>query len=341
MSLCSRDCSLPPLHISHFLFVPLTLGLSILLAIMETRYVQDPAKRNTGPWRNSGEVFSSTSLSASSPGSRSNFSSGPTCRCTPLCGGHIRAAPRHRGDGRLLSRIDLHRCLGFRVGTSFPPAHSVTIWLVAVAANLSSRLGPDRERMDAAPGGLHDERGSARAVRPRRRHHAGLRPAHHTPHARGRRCHRLLRDGGERLPSTANAVPPIPFTRSFRMGLSMALIFGFFVVTTGSSLRDVPVPAFSTPPSSPLWNRTGRRAITRPSTSSRFPILQERRTASRSVAFPEPSACSPFILPGQRSPAFGTYRGQDRPPRPGHLPLLPVDDRPRQPAAPSRDRGVA
>lgn len=52
----------------HFLFVPLTLGLAFLLAIMESVYVMT-GSRSTRTWSSSGASCSaSTSPSASPPG---------------------------------------------------------------------------------------------------------------------------------------------------------------------------------------------------------------------------------------------------------------------------------
>jgi len=123
----------------HFLFVPLTLGLSILIAIMETKYVRtgdEEYKRMARFW---GKIF------------LINFAIGVVTGITLefQFGTNWSRYSQYVGDifGSLLA---IEATVAFFLESTFiavwalgwnrlsAKAHAVTIWLVAVAANLSA-----------------------------------------------------------------------------------------------------------------------------------------------------------------------------------------------------------
>jgi cytochrome d ubiquinol oxidase subunit I len=123
----------------HFLFVPLTLGLSVLLAIMETKYVRtgdEEYKRMAKFW---GKLF------------LINFAIGVVTGLTLefQFGTNWARYSRYVGDifGSLLA---IEATVAFFLESTFiavwafgwnrlsAKAHAVTIWLVALAANLSA-----------------------------------------------------------------------------------------------------------------------------------------------------------------------------------------------------------
>src|SRR5512137_214871 len=123
----------------HFLFVPLTLGLSILIAIMETIYVRtgdEDYKRMAKFW---GKIF------------LVNFAVGVVTGITLefQFGTNWSRYSRYVGDifGSLLA---IEASVAFFLESTFiavwafgwnklsPKAHAVTIWLVAVASSLSA-----------------------------------------------------------------------------------------------------------------------------------------------------------------------------------------------------------
>ncbi|MCU0573009.1 MAG: cytochrome ubiquinol oxidase subunit I [Syntrophobacteraceae bacterium] len=123
----------------HFLFVPLTLGLSLMIAIMETRYVRtgdEEYKRMAKFW---GKIF------------LINFAIGVVTGITLefQFGTNWSRYSRYVGDvfGSLLA---IEASVAFFLESTFigvwafgwkrlsPKAHAVSIWLVALAANVSS-----------------------------------------------------------------------------------------------------------------------------------------------------------------------------------------------------------
>ena len=123
----------------HFLFVPLTLGLSVLIAIMETKYVRtgdEDYKRMAKFW---GKIF------------LINFAIGVVTGLTLefQFGTNWSRYSRYVGDifGSLLA---IEASVAFFLESTFiavwafgwkrlsPKAHAVTIWLVAIASSLSA-----------------------------------------------------------------------------------------------------------------------------------------------------------------------------------------------------------
>jgi len=123
----------------HFIFVPVTLGLSILLAIMETRYVrtgQEMYKRMTKFW---GKLFIINFVLGVVTGITLEFQFGTNWSRYSAYVGDI--------FGSLLA---IEATLAFFLESTFlgvwvfgwnrvsPKLHAASIWLVALAANLSA-----------------------------------------------------------------------------------------------------------------------------------------------------------------------------------------------------------
>ena len=191
----------------HFLFVPLTLGLSILIAIMETLYVRtgdEDYRRMAKFW---GKIF------------LINFAVGVVTGITLefQFGTNWSRYSKYVGDifGSLLA---IEATVAFFLESTFlavwvfgwnrlsPRLHCLCIWLVAVASSLSRLVDPDRQRLDAAPGGLRPPQRPGRTVGLSGRDHPALRLPDILPH-RQRRLHPggLLRDGDQRLSPAAEA----------------------------------------------------------------------------------------------------------------------------------------
>jgi cytochrome d ubiquinol oxidase subunit I len=125
--------------IFHFLFVPLTLGLSVLIAIMETKYVRSGDEEYRRMARFWGKIF------------LINFAIGVVTGITLefQFGTNWSRYSRYVGDifGSLLA---IEATAAFFLESTFiavwafgwrrlsPKAHAVTIWLVAFASNLSA-----------------------------------------------------------------------------------------------------------------------------------------------------------------------------------------------------------
>jgi len=123
----------------HFLFVPLTLGLSILIALMETKYVRtgDETYRNMAKFW--GKIF------------LVNFAVGVVTGITLefQFGTNWAQYSKYVGDvfGSLLA---IEASVAFFLESTFiavwalgwkklsPKAHAVSIWLVALASNISA-----------------------------------------------------------------------------------------------------------------------------------------------------------------------------------------------------------
>lgn len=87
----------------HFIFVPLTLGLVVLLAIMETLYVRtgnEVYKRMVKFW---GKLFLINFVLGVVTGITLEFQFGTNwSQLLGICGRHLRLAAGHRSHGRLL-----------------------------------------------------------------------------------------------------------------------------------------------------------------------------------------------------------------------------------------------
>ena len=125
--------------IYHFLFVPLTLGLSLLVAVMETMYVRTgnaAYKKMTQFW---GKLFLINFIMGVVTGIVQEFQFGMNWAGYSRFVGNIFGAP-----------LAVEALVAFFLESTFlglwifgwdklsPKAHAVTIWLVAVASNLSA-----------------------------------------------------------------------------------------------------------------------------------------------------------------------------------------------------------
>lgn len=218
----------------HFLFVPLTLGLSVLIAIMETLYVRsgDPEYRRMA--RFWGRVFLTNFVVGVVTGITLEFQFGTNWS----------GYSRYVGDifGSLLA---IEATAAFFLESTFiavwalgwnrlsPKAHAVSIWLVAAASNLSAVWILIANSWMQHPVGFVIRNGRAEltdflAVVTQK--YAILTFFHTVAGAyvltgfviMGASAYHLLRKQHVRF-----------FTRSFRMGLAMALIFSLFEMVEG------------------------------------------------------------------------------------------------------------
>ena len=194
----------------HFLFVPLTLGLSILIAIMETVYVRtgdEDYRRMARFW---GKIFII------------NFAVGVVTGITLefQFGTNWSRYSKYVGDifGSLLA---IEATLAFFLESTFlavwifgwkrlsPKLHCVCIWLVAFASNLSRPVDPDRQCLDAASGGLRPQKWPGRTLGLSGGSHPAICLSDLLPYRqRGLHPGGLLRDGDQRLSSAAEAGEP-------------------------------------------------------------------------------------------------------------------------------------
>ena len=218
----------------HFIFVPLTLGLSILVAIMETKYLRTGNEvylRMTKFW---GKIFVI------------NFAIGVVTGITLefQFGTNWSRYSKYVGDifGSLLA---IEATTSFFLESTFlaiwifgwnrisPKLHCLAIWLVAIA---SSTLGPvdfNCQRLDAASGGLCAPKWPGRIGELLHGRHEPIRLADFLSHHSGAyilsgffvmgvSAYHLLRKQHTEF-----------FTKSFRLGLTFALIFSVAEVVQG------------------------------------------------------------------------------------------------------------
>ena len=104
----------------HFLFVPLTLGLSILIAIMETIYAKSGDEEYRRMARFWGKIFLVNFAVGVVTGITLEFQFGTNwSRYSSFVGGHFRFAAGRGGHGCFLPGIHLHRGLGVRLEPTF------------------------------------------------------------------------------------------------------------------------------------------------------------------------------------------------------------------------------
>ncbi len=147
----------------HFLFVPLTLGLSVLVAIMETQFVRtgDPQyKRMTKFW---GKLFVINFALGVVTGITLEFQFGTNwSRYSEVRRRHIRLSPCNRSHRRIFPRIHIHRSVVVRVEEALSQGpcglHLAGGWSIKHFSILD--LG--RKLVDAAPRGLRDPKRQGR-----------------------------------------------------------------------------------------------------------------------------------------------------------------------------------
>ncbi len=191
----------------HFLFVPLTIGLSLLVAGMQTAWVRTEDERYLRMTKFWGEAVPDQLRHGRGDGHRAGVPVRDELeRLQPLRRRHLRCAAGDRGPARLLHGVDLPRAVDLRLGQA-PEAASSGLHLARGDRHRAlGLLHPRRELVDAA----------SRRVRPRPRHRTG--PAHRLrrgPHQLHRRRrvhahhHGLLRHGRHVRPGH-QCLAPVP-----------------------------------------------------------------------------------------------------------------------------------
>ena len=153
----------------HFFFVPLTLGLAVLVAIMETMYVRtgdETWRRMTKFW---GKLFLINFAMGVVTGIVQEFQFGMNWSEYSRFVGDIFGAP-----------LAIEALLAFFLESTFlgvwifgweklsKKAHLAAIWLVAIGSNLSALVDPDRQLLHAGAGRLHPAQRPGRDDRFRR-----------------------------------------------------------------------------------------------------------------------------------------------------------------------------
>ncbi len=212
--------------IFHFFFVPLTIGLSFLVAIMQTlAYRQkDPGWDRLS--RFFGRLFLINLAVGVVTGHRPRVPVRPELVLVlGLRRQHLRGPARHRGPAGVLPGVDLRRPVDLRAGTPLgPPAPRHDL----AGRRRHGALGavhPRRQRLDAAPGRLQGRPRSGGAhellADPRQLHPVGPVRPHRArrlrhgggPHARHQRLAGAPRPGrsrqSPRLPAAAPTSPRV------------------------------------------------------------------------------------------------------------------------------------
>ncbi len=191
----------------HFLFVPLTLGLSVITAIMETIYVRTGDEDYYRAARFWGKILLVNFAVGVVTGITLEFQFGTNwSRYSPLCGGHFRVPAGHRGDPGIFPGIDLPGGLGLRLEAPLPqgPCH-----LHLAGGHRLQPFGPvdpHRQCLDAAPGGLCLQERAGRTGQFPGGSHPTLRLADFLPrHQRGLHPVGLCGHGDQRLSPAAQA----------------------------------------------------------------------------------------------------------------------------------------
>jgi len=148
----------------HFLFVPLTLGLSILIAIMETKYVRTGDEEFRDMARFWGKIFLINFAIGVVTGITLEFQFGTNwSRYSEYVGdifGSLLAIERRCP----FSWITLSRSVGLR-GKRLSPRRTPSRLARALSANVSA-LWFRIANSDAAPGGMYHTKRQGRADRP-------------------------------------------------------------------------------------------------------------------------------------------------------------------------------
>ena len=179
----------------HFTFVPLTLGLAPLLAVMQTLWHRTGDEK----WLRMTRFFGTLFLINFAIGVATGLVHGVSVRhelghLLELCRRRLRLAARDRGPRGVHARGDLHRALGLRLGPALAEG-SPRDHLPRLARHLAlGVLHPGGELLDAAPGRLRDQLAdeSRGGERHRQHPHPGVRALRLDPRDPGRAAHRRL-----------------------------------------------------------------------------------------------------------------------------------------------------
>ena len=139
----------------HFLFVPLTLGLSVLVAYMEVRYARtgnETYLRMTKFW---GKLFLINFAVGVVTGITLEFQFGTNwSQYSAYVGGYIRAFAGHRGVRGILSGVDPVGHLDIRMEKIVENGPRHCHVSCGGGQQHFGDVDPDCQRMDAEPGGL-------------------------------------------------------------------------------------------------------------------------------------------------------------------------------------------
>ncbi len=218
----------------HFLFVPLTLGLSILIAIMETRYVRTGDEEYRRMARFWGRIFLINFVIGLVTGITLEFQFGTNWS----------RYSEYVGDifGSLLA---IEATVAFFLESTFiavwafgwkrlsPKAHAVSIWLVAIASNVSAIWILTANAWMQHPVGyvIRNGRAELESFREVMTNSFAIHMILHTVagayilagfFVMGISAYHILRKQNISL-----------FTKSFKMAMTLALIFSIFVVAQG------------------------------------------------------------------------------------------------------------
>ena len=137
----------------HFLFVPLTLGLSVIVAIMETVYVMTDRpiwRQMTKFW---GTLFGINFVLGVATGITMEFQFGMNWSYYSHYVGDIFGAPLAiEGLMAFFLEATFVGLFFFGWDRMSKRAHLVVAWLVAIGVELLGPVDPDRQWLDAEPG---------------------------------------------------------------------------------------------------------------------------------------------------------------------------------------------
>ncbi len=123
----------------HFLFVPLTLGLSVIIAIMETQYVRTGEEQYRNMARFWGKIFLINFAIGVVTGITLEFQFGTNwSRCSKYVGDVFGSLLAIEASVAFFLESTFVAVWAFGWNRLSPKAHAVSIWLVALASNLSA-----------------------------------------------------------------------------------------------------------------------------------------------------------------------------------------------------------
>ena len=125
--------------ISHFFFVPVTIGLAFLMAILHTKWYRSGEIRHERLTRFFGTLLLINVAIGVVTGLVQEFQFGMNWSAYSLYRRRrLRRSAGDGGAGRVLPRVDVPRALGLRVEGAASRIHLLSAWLVAAGAMLSA-----------------------------------------------------------------------------------------------------------------------------------------------------------------------------------------------------------
>ena len=111
----------------HFLFVPLTIGLALLVAVMQVLAYTHQAEA----WERLSRFFGTLFLINFAVGVVTGSSGVPVrhelVELLGVRGQHLRRPARDGGAARVLPRVDVHRAVAVRLQPAAPLVHTISI----------------------------------------------------------------------------------------------------------------------------------------------------------------------------------------------------------------------